>query len=167
MINFLILTGLLVLAPSALLSQSLFSGQTVLYTDPTQGYRLRVPVEFQQTAAGSWIGPRLPTPTTIYVHTESMPNAATAFSTHLKKYKDDPLFTNVTPVSVRNGLGFRAEEVIRPGKAPEDLHRWFLFVYANERVYTVGMSGPLRAFQQGILPPIYTGVMQSFEPLRP
>lgn len=80
-------------------------------------------------------------------------------------YKDDPLFTHVTPVPLRHGLAFRAEEVIRPGQGPEDMHRWFLFVYLQDRVYTVGLSGPLKAFQQGILPPIYTGVMRSFEPL--
>ncbi|MCS6781951.1 MAG: J domain-containing protein [Gloeomargarita sp. SKYBB_i_bin120] len=45
----------------ALPSQLLFSGQAVLYTDPVQGYRLQVPVEFQPVAPGSWLGPRLPT----------------------------------------------------------------------------------------------------------
>lgn len=148
-----------------MLSQGVFSGQTTPYSDSSQGYRLRLPVEFQPTAPGSWSGPRFPTPTTIYVHTEPMSGAAAAFAVHFKKYKDDPLYTNVTPVTIRGGQGFRAEEVMRPGKSPDDLHRWFLFVYANERVYTVGMTGSLRAFQQGILPPVYGAVIHSFEPL--
>lgn len=148
-----------------LLSLPVFSGQTVLYMDTAQGYRLRLPVEFQMAAPGSWVGPRLPTPTAIYVHVEPMPAARAAFPVHFKTYKDDPLFTHVTPVPLRHGLAFRAEEVIRPGQGLEDMHRWFLFVYLQDRVYTVGLSGPLKAFQQGILPPIYTGVMRSFEPL--
>ncbi|APB34059.1 hypothetical protein GlitD10_1733 [Gloeomargarita lithophora Alchichica-D10] len=162
----LILAGLLTEPPALLiLSQGLFSGQTSPYSDSAQGYRLRLPVEFQPAGAGSWSGPRLPTPTTIYVHTEPMSGSAAAFNVHFKKYKDDPLYTNVTAVNIRGGQGFRAEEVVRPGKSPDDLHRWFLFVYANERAYTVGMTGPLRAFQQGILPPVYGAVINSFEVL--
>ena len=162
----LVLVSLLGVQPAVLfLSQSFFSGRTNTYSDPSQGYRLRVPVEFQPTGVGSWSGPRFPTPTTIYVHTEPMAGAAAAFHVHFKKYKDDPLYTNVMPVTIRGGQGFRAEEVVRPGKSPDDLHRWFLFVYANERVYTLGMTGPWRAFQQGILPPVYGAVIHSFEVL--
>jgi hypothetical protein len=158
---------LLLVAPPPLiyLSQGIFSGQVIAYSDSAQGYRLRLPVEFQPTAPGAWLGPRLPTPTTIYIHTEPMVGAAAAFAVHLKKYKDDPLYVNVTPVPLRGGQGFRAEEAMRPGKAAEDIHRWFLFVYANERIYTLGMTGPVRAFQQGILPPIYAAVIDSFEVL--
>ncbi|WP_448379648.1 hypothetical protein [Gloeomargarita sp.] len=161
----LVLAPMLVAGPPLLVSQSVFSGQTVVYSDAVQGYRLRLPVEFQPTGAGAWLGPRLPTPTTIYIHTEPMVGAAAAFTVHLKKYQDDPLYTNVTPVPIRGGQGFRAEEVLRPGQSPEDIHRWFLFVYAHERVYTLGLTGPVRAFRQGLLPPIYTAVMASFEVL--
>ncbi len=165
MIDLVLVSLLTAQPPVFLLSQGTFSGQTTPYNDAVQGYRLRLPVEFQPAGAGSWSGPRLPTPTTIYVHTEPMSGAAAAFAVHFKKFKDDPLYTNVTLVTLRGGQGFRAEEVVRPGKSPDDLHRWFLFVYANERVYTVGMTGPLRAFQQGILPPVFGAVINSFEPL--
>ncbi|MEN9215453.1 MAG: hypothetical protein Q6J44_05550 [Gloeomargarita sp. DG02_4_bins_56] len=162
MIDLLLVGSLTAQPPLFFLSQGIFSGQTFAYSDAAQGYRLQLPVEFQPAGPGAWSGPRLPTPTTIYVHTEPMSGAAAAFAVHFKKYKDDPLYTHVTSVSVPGGQGFRAEAVVRPGQAPEDLHRWFLFVYAHERVYTVGLTGPLKAFQQGILPPVYAGVIHSF-----
>ncbi|ODT74022.1 hypothetical protein ABS71_06190 [bacterium SCN 62-11] len=48
-------------------------------------------------------------------------------------------------------------------KAPQDHHRWFLYVYGNDSAYELCMAGSYQALGQGKeLPEVYLSILKSF-----
>ena len=96
----------------------------------------------------------------------------TLYDINLKSKQGDRNYTDVVPVKVRFGngtvLAFRCKEARnRPGsrdeKAPDDQHRWHLFIFGNDRFYTCGFTGMYASFKANRLQATYEQVMGSVE----
>lgn len=155
-----------------------FSGDTEDYADDVNGFKIAVPAEFELQDKGlttTWIGPALDeSATTIYINAASLPGvpAQTLYTTNQAQYENDPKYTEVEPVSVTFGdatvPGLRVKEVdIVPGtrdtKAADDIHRWHLLVFGNERVYTLGFTGAFQTFQDEAFQEVYNEAIASVE----
>jgi len=154
------------------------SGKFSEYVDSYNGYKLKVPVEFQRGDRGAtttWQGPLMDGGSaSMYINAAPMKGvpSQTVYEINLKSKKEDRNYTEVVPVKVKFGNktvpAFRCKESNRrPGspdmKSPEDIHRWHLFVFGNEMVYTMGFAGPFASFQANKLQTTYDPVIQSVE----
>jgi len=155
-----------------------FSGRFTDYQDSYNGFKLKVPVEFplhEKGATTDWTGPLLDGGSAlIYINATPLKGVPSqvVYNANLQSKQTDRNFTEVVPMKVKLGntavLAFRCKESnYRPGtadlKAADDIHRWFLFVFGNESVYTIGLTGPFQSFQTNKLQPTYEAVIKSVE----
>ncbi len=149
------------------------------YLDDLNGFKLKVPPGFKLDSKGlttTWI--RMPGDgggaATIYVNAAELKgvSAKVLYNAHLQQYKGNSSYTEVVPTKVKFGtktaLALRVKEInnipgTRDQKGPEEIHRWHLFVFGNQRVYTWGFTGPFAEFQNGSLPKIYEDVLKTVE----
>ncbi len=155
-----------------------FSGQTTVYSDNYNGFKLKIPVEFtlhDKGATTDWIGPQVDGGVAmIYINAAPLKGVPSqvVYNANFKSKQEDRNYTEVVPVKVKFGNktvpAFRCKEANhKPGspdsKAPDDIHRWHLFVFGNEMVYTLGFTGPFSAFQANKLQSAFEPVIQSVE----
>jgi hypothetical protein len=155
-----------------------FSGQFTSYVDTYNGFKLNVPVEFplhEKGATTDWTGPLLDGGAAlIYINATPLKGVPSqvVYNANLKSKQTDRNFTQIVPMKVKLGnttvLAFRCKESNnRPGtpnlKTPDDIHRWFLFVFGNQTVYTIGFTGPFQSFQTNKLQSTYEAVIRSVE----
>lgn len=165
-------------APDASQSFKGFSGQYADYADTYNGFKIKIPTEFNLTDKGlttNWLGPTMHGGAAlIYVNAAPLKGvpSKTAYEINLKSKKDDRNYVEVVPVTVKMAnqttYAFRCKEASnKPGtpdtKAPTDHHRWHLMVFGNETVYTLGFTGPFAAFQANTLQATYDEVIRSVE----
>ncbi|MEB3213481.1 MAG: hypothetical protein VKL39_19185 [Leptolyngbyaceae bacterium] len=163
-----------------------FSGEYGEYLDDYNGFSVDIPVEFELSSPGqttNWIGPILDEGAVgIYVNAAPLPgvSAATLQETYRQQYEADRFYTDVQTLSVpyrgcvtpSNEVcmvpALRVREVdnqqgTRTQKNPDDIHRWHLFVFGNERVYTWGFTGMFQTFQDEEVQATYEEVISSVE----
>ena len=165
-------------APESPQSFKGFSGQYSDYADTYNGFKMKIPTEFNLTDKGAttnWLGPNLHGGAAlIYINAAPLKGvpSKTAYEINLKSKQGDRNYVEVVPVTVKMGnkttYAFRYKEASnKPGtpdtKAPTDHHRWHLLVFGNETVYTLGFTGPFAAFQANALQATYNDVIQSVE----
>ncbi len=149
------------------------------YLDDFNGFKLKVPPGFKLDSKGlttTWI--RMPGEgggaATIYVNAAELKGVSSQvlYNAHLQQYKNNRSYTEVVPMKVKFGkkaaLALRVKEVntmpgTRDPKGAEEIHRWHLFVFGNQRTYTWGFTGPFSEFQNGSLPKVYEDVIKSVE----
>ena len=125
-----------------------------------------------------WQGPILDgSGTLIYINAAPIPGVApqTLYNANFQQYQQDRFYTEVEPVDiffVEAGKdpvrvpAFRAKEVnnqrgTRDSKLPDDIHRWHLFVFGNERSYTLGFTGSFQTFQDNDVQDVYEQALAS------
>lgn len=155
-----------------------FSGQAEEYLDDYNGFKVDIPVEFELQTDGQttdWTGPILDGgAVSIYVNAAPLPGVAsgTLQQTYRQQYEEDRFYTDVQLTTVPYGDGsvpaMTVREVdnrrgTRDQKAPDDIHRWHLFVFGNERVYTWGFTGMFQTFQDEEVQALYEDVIASVE----
>lgn len=155
-----------------------FSGQYAEYADTYNGFKIKIPTEFNLTDKGmttNWNGPLMDGGSAlIYINAAPLKGvpSKTAYEINLKSKKEDRNYVEVVPVTVKMGnktaFAFRCKEAPnKPGtpdtKSPTDHHRWHLMVFGNETVYTLGFTGPFAAFQSNKLQVTYEDVIKSVE----
>lgn len=163
-------------APSA--SFEGFSGTYSEYVDDYNGFKVDIPEEFALNTQGQttdWIGPILDDgAVSIYVNAAPLPGVdpGTLQQTYRQQYEQDRFYTDVQTLTVPYGdrtvPALRVREVdnrqgSRDPKAPNDIHRWHLFVFGNERVYTWGFTGMFQTFQDNEVQALYEEVISSVE----
>ena len=137
-----------------------------------------IPTEFTLDEPGqttNWLGPILDNGAVgISVNAAPLPGVDSNMlqQTYRQQYEADSFYTNVEMVTVPFGDGsapaLRAEEVTNKrgtniSKAPDDIHRWHLIVFGNERVYTWGFTGMFQTFQDNDVQGTYEAVINSVE----
>lgn len=155
-----------------------FSGEYEEYLDDFNGFSINIPTEFDLQSPGqttNWIGPILDDGAVgIYVNAAPLPgvSSGTLQETYRQQYEADRFYTDVQTMSVPYGdrmvPALRVREVdnrqgTREQKAPDDIHRWHLFVFGNERVYTWGFTGMFQTFQDEEVQATYEDVISSVE----
>lgn len=161
--------------------QPAFSGKTQVYEDTTTGFRMEVPVEFNQTGRGAnttWEGPKVEDFTTsLFVNVTPMPGVhpQAIYDGVVRAKKSDQTAVDVRQVKMPGKLkgkpifAFRYMESPKaPGSADDkganDHHRWFLYVYGNEAAYELCLAGSYKALGQGKeLPQVYLAILKSFQ----
>jgi hypothetical protein len=150
------------------------------YLDDYNGFKVNIPTEYELTADGQttdWTGPILDGgAVSISVNAAPLPGVSpqTLQTTYRDKYLQDRFYTDVVTTTVPYGNGtvpaLMVKEVdnrrgSREQKAPDDIHRWHLFVFGNDRVYTWGFTGMFETFQNPDidLPGLYRDVMSTVE----
>ncbi len=175
----LLLSGLAVAQDST--PAPVFSGKTQVYEDPSTGFRLEVPVEFQLTGRGAnttWEGPKVENfATSLFVNVTPMPGVhpQAIYDGVVRSKKNDKTAVEVRPIKMPGKLkgkpifAFRFMESPKtPGsndeKGAQDHHRWFLYVYGNDSSYELCMAGSYKALGQGQeLPGVYLKMLKSFQ----
>lgn len=155
-----------------------FSGNYSEYLDDYNGFKVDIPEEFTLSNQGQttdWTGPIINEgAVSIYVNAAPLPGVdpGTLQQTYRQQYEEDRFYTDVETLSVPYGdrmvPALRAREVdnrrgSRDQKAPDDIHRWHLFVFGNERVYTWGFTGMFQTFQDNEVQTLYEDVISSVE----
>ena len=161
--------------------EPVFSGKTQLYEDPTNGFHLEVPVEFQRTGHGAnttWDGPKVDDfATTVFVNVTPMPGVhpQAIYDGVVRSKKNDKTCVDVRQIKMSGKLkghsiyAFRFQESPKtPGtaeeKGPNDHHRWFLYVYGNDAAYELCLGGSYKSLAQGKeLPAVYLSILKSFQ----
>ncbi|MEM8602663.1 MAG: hypothetical protein AAGF24_02350 [Cyanobacteria bacterium P01_H01_bin.121] len=161
-------------------SFSSFSGNSIPYLDDFNGFKVDVPTEYKLEADGqstNWSGPILDGgAVSIYVNAAPLPGVSpqTLQQTYRDQYLADRFYTDVVTTTVPYGNttvpALFVKEVdnrrgSREQKAPDDIHRWHLFVFGNERVYTWGFTGMFETFQTDTvkIQDLYRNVISSVE----
>ncbi|MEM8715974.1 MAG: hypothetical protein AAF268_06995 [Cyanobacteria bacterium P01_A01_bin.3] len=162
-------------------NSAVFSGQSSPYLDDYNGFALDVPTEFTLGNNGQtsdWQGPILDgSGTLIYVNAAPIPGvpAQMLCDANFQQYQQDRFYTEVEPVDIYFEVegqqpvrvpAFRAKEVdnqrgSRDSKLPDDIHRWHLFVFGNDRTYTFGFTGAFQTFQDNDVQALYDDVISS------
>ncbi len=155
-----------------------FSGNYTDYSDSYNGFKLKIPTEFklhERGATTDWTGPLLDNGSaSIYINAAPLKGVPSkvVYDANFKSKKEDRNYTEVVPVKVKLGsktvYAFRCKEADhKPGspetKASDDIHRWHLFVFGNETVYTMGFTGPFASFKANKLQKTYEDVIKSVE----
>ena len=158
-----------------------FSGEFSAYEDDFNGFAIDVPVEFTLSSKGQttdWQGPILDgLGTLIYINSAPIPGVSsqTLYDANFQQYQQDRFYIEVEPVEIffkEEGKepirvpAFSAKEVdnqrgTRDSKLPDDIHRWHLFVFGNERTYTLGFTGSFQTFQDNDVQDVYEQVLAS------
>lgn len=156
----------------------LFPGKWTEYSDAANGFKMKLPAELklkEKGAVADWIGPIMDgAAVSVYVNTVVMKGAPSKilYDTNFSGKRGDPNYTEVTQVKLSPGkrgvYAFRAKEVSnRPGssesKEPGDIHRWHLWVFGNDRMYTLGFTGAFASFQANRLQRAFERIISSFE----
>ncbi|MBN9415907.1 MAG: hypothetical protein J0I12_10750 [Candidatus Eremiobacteraeota bacterium] len=167
-------------APAQEANPAVFSGKTQVYEDTTTGFRMDLPIEFQLTGRGAnttWEGPKVDDfATSIFVNVTPMPGVhpQAIYDGVVRSKKNDKTAVEVRQIKMPGKLkgkpiyAFRfLESPKTPGtnddKAPQDHHRWFLYVYGNDSAYELCMAGSYQALGQGKeLPEVYLSILKSF-----
>ena len=156
-----------------------FSGKWDVYSDSVNGFKLKIPVEFQNTNKGAnttWNGPQVDRfATTIFVNSTPMPGVhpQALYDGIIRAKKADRSVTAVTPVKMEGKLkgkpiyAFSCKEVdVKPGtkdkKDATDHHRWFLYIWGNDTAYELCVAGSFQNMGGKDLPPVFTEVIKSF-----
>ena len=157
----------------------IFSGKADVYSDSFNGYKIKIPVEFQNTGKGAttqWTGPQVDGFATT-IHVNAVPMAGVhpqaLYDAIIRSKKGDRGVTAVSPVKMEGKLkgkpiyGFICKETeFKPGtrdkKEATDYQRWFLFVWGNDSAYEVAVVGSFQAMGGKELPPVFTEVLKSF-----
>ena len=167
--------------PSVAASGAVFSGQSSPYLDDYNGFAIDIPAEFTLGNNGQttdWQGPILDgSGTLIYINAAPIPGvpAQTLYDANFQQYQQDRFYTDVEPVEIyleAEGQqpvrvpAFRAKEVdnqrgSRDSKLPDDIHRWHLLVFGNDRTYTLGFTGAFQTFQDNDVQAVYDEVISS------
>ncbi len=167
--------------PPVAANNSVFSGRSSTYLDDYNGFAIDIPAEFSLGDNGQttdWQGPTLDgSGTLIYINAAPIPGvpAQTLYDANFQQYQQDRFYTDVEPVEiffVEEGQqpvrvpAFRAKEVdnqrgTRDSKLPDDIHRWHLFVFGNDRSYTLGFTGSFQTFQDNDVQALYDEVISS------
>jgi len=155
-----------------------FSGQKTQYVDDYNGFKIKVPVEFSLHEKGlttDWTGPILDGgAASFFVNVVEMKGvpSKTLYDINLKSYKEKREYTDVTPVRVKFGretaLAFRCKEADNtPGtrdlKAADDIHRWHLFIFGNQKFFTCGFAGMFASFRSKKVQAVFEEIIQSVE----
>lgn len=155
-----------------------FSGRFSEYVDTYNGFKIKTPVEFQLGSKGAttdWLGPILDGMAGgIYINTVEMKGVPSKvlYDTNLKSKKEDRNYTEVAPVQIKFGkknvYAFRCREADHKAGSPEkkesgDHHRWHLYVFGNDRMYTLGFTGSVASFEAKKLQTVFENTMKSFE----
>ena len=158
-----------------------FSGEYSTYADDYNGFAIDIPAEFAIGNNGQttdWNGPILDgSGTLIYVNAAPIPGVSsqTLYDANFQQYQQDRFYTDVEPVEVffvDEGKepvrvpAFRAKEVdtqrgTRDSKVPDDIHRWHLLAFGNDRTYTMGFTGAFQTFQDNEVQDVYEQVIDS------
>ena len=148
------------------------------YQDTYNGFKIGIPAEFELQEKGAttnWIGPMMAGGVAgIYINTVEMKGVPSEvlYNGNLQSYQNNRNYTDVVPVPVKLGdrtvFAFRCKEADnKPGtadkKSGDDIHRWHLFVFGNDRFYTMGFTGMFAAFEDDELPAIFEEVIKSVE----
>jgi hypothetical protein len=154
------------------------SGEAQPYLDDYNGFKLDVPKAFKLHDKGQttdWTGPILDGgATTIYVNAAPLPGVDPYMlqQTYKQQYEQNRDYTDVVATTVRYGNStvpaLRVKEAnnrsgTRDEKAPDDIHRWHLFVFGNDRVYTWGFTGMYKTFKEERVQDLYEEVIGSIE----
>lgn len=155
-----------------------FSGKSATYLDDYNGFRIDVPTEFSLGEKGqttNWTGPIMDEGAVgIYVNAAPLPGVSPAMlqDTYKQQYEADRFYTDVVATQVKYGNkmvpALRVKEVnnqrgTRDMKQPGDHHRWHLFVFGNERVYTFGFTGMFQTFEDNEVQGVYEKAIASVE----
>ena len=155
-----------------------FSGEASVHVDDYNGFQVSIPAEFALDVSGqttNWTGPILNSGAVgIYVNAAPLPgvSSGTLLQTYQQQYEQDRFYTDVVATTVPYGdstvPALRVREVnnrqgSRDEKAPDDIHRWHLIVFGNERVYTWGFTGMYQTFQDNLVQDMYEDVIGSVE----
>ncbi len=155
-----------------------FSGKSATYLDDYNGFRIDVPTEFSLGEKGqttNWLGPILDEGAVgIYVNAAPLPGVSPTMlqSSYKQQYEADRSYTDVVATQVKYGNkmvpALRVKEAnnqqgTRDMKNPDDHHRWHLFVFGNERVYTFGFTGMFQTFQDNEVQGVYEKAIASVE----
>lgn len=166
------------MAPKVMTEVAVFSGEGTDYEDRYNGFKIRIPQEFELQEKGAttnWIGPIIEDGAAgIYINTVEMAGVPSEilYNSNLQAYQNNRNYTDVVPVTVKFGdetvFAFRCKEAKnKPGtadsKSADDIHRWHLFVFGNNRFYTLGFTGMFSAFESNTLPPVFEKVIESVE----
>lgn len=160
--------------------EKLWSGQTEVYEDTINGFRLSVPVEFKLQQKGlmtDWLGPMIDAKGSIlWVNATPMKgiHPQALYDGVLRAKKNDVTVTDVTPMKFdrklmgKPVLGFWCKEVTtKPGtkdkKVGDEPHRWHLFVWGNERAYQCSVAATYSAFETNQVQDVYLKIVKSFQ----
>ncbi len=156
-----------------------FSGSYTDYSDTYNGFKIKVPAEFKLNNRGATTDWSTTSSidggvATIYINSAPLKGVASkvVYEANLKSKKEDRNYTEVVPVTVKHGnktaYAFRCKEANhQPGspaeKGPGDIHRWHVFVFDNQTVYTMGFTGTYAAFKGNKLQSTFETVIKSVE----
>lgn len=155
-----------------------FSGKYEEYVDTYNGFKIKAPMEFQLKNKGAttdWLGPILDGMAGgIYVNAVEMKGVPSKvlYDTNFKSKKEDRNYTEVVPVKIKFGkqtvYAFRVREADHKVGSPEkksmdEHHRWHLYVFGNNRMYTCGFTGSFASFEAKKLQTVFDNVIKSFE----
>jgi hypothetical protein len=155
-----------------------FSGKFTDYVDEFNGYKMKIPVEYKLKDKGAttfWQSPLVDAQSgTLTANATRMTGVPSQvmYDTNLRSKKEDRNYTEVVPLKVKCGKGaalaFRCKESnFQPGtkdkKKPDDIHRWHLYVFANESQYLFSFDGAFSAFGANKFQPTYEAVIKSIE----
>jgi hypothetical protein len=155
-----------------------FSGDTVSYADDFNGFSVTVPVEYELESPGqttNWIGPILDGGAVgIYVNAAPLPGVDPYMLQQVNKqqYEQDSFYTDVVETTVPYGSGEVLALRVKEGnnlrgtnteKGPDEIHRWHLLVFGNDRVYTWGFTGMYKTFDDNDVQALYEDVIESVQ----
>lgn len=173
----LLLVGLVLGTASARADD--FSGKTSVVTDTFNGYKIAIPEEFKAGTKGAtsdWeaapIDGGAPTISINVVEMKGVPSKI-LYDTNFKRYKEDRNYTEVVPVTTvklngKSVLAFRCKEADHKAgsndpKADDEIHRWHLFVFGNDRDFTCGFTGMVASFKAKKLQGIFEKSIASMQ----
>jgi len=156
-----------------------FSGNYTDYSDTFNGFKLRIPAEFKLNNRGAttdWSTTAIIDGGAASIYINSAPlkgvPSKVVYDANFKSKKEDRNYTEVVPVTVKHGnktaYAFRCKEANHKPGSPEekdagDIHRWHLFVFDNQMVYTMGFTGTYAAFKGNKLQSTFEPVIKSVE----
>lgn len=155
-----------------------FSGKTTPYVDSYNGWKMAIPDELPLTDKGVttiFTGPNLNgAAVTIWVNTTEMPNvpSVTMYNVNLNTKKNDGNFSDVVALPVvkyanKPVYAFRCSEAgHKPGtndpKDPTEIHRWYLYVFGNNRQFQATLTANYQSFTQKQVNDAFNAAIKSF-----
>ena len=158
--------------------KKIFSGKFAVHSDDYNGYKVKVPVEFNLNDRGAttnWSGPIVNDfAASMSVNVVEMRDVSSQaiYDANYRSMKKNRDFTEVVPVKVKWGkktvLAFRCREATynsgtREEKAGNEHHRWHLYAYGNGRTYQCSVCGAYSAYKEKKLQALFEEILKSFE----
>lgn len=153
----------------------ILSGEMKSYSDETNAFSVKVPVEFKDpTTPGSPVltfeGPAYRGGAlSFHVNTVNMPSieSSTMFGINKAQTQKDPFYTGVKEVKVPGGMGYVFKEIDteRDGsaKAADSIHRWHLAAFGNGRYYNCVFGGSFSSFDDPVVTGAFENIIKSFQ----